>query len=522
LLTYDEPVLIKHGLLAFRIAMTQTFITSPLDFKHLPTQALYGDGEDGLGWVLSPKPFELSAVQHAALKRLGPVLQCFMQAIDDLYRLSSQSRQNGDDNKNGVPGWIAGLYEQGKPDSLLQFARMKRLKTHLPLILRPDLLLREDGTWTLCEIDAVPGGLGFTAALNRFYRLNGFLVLEGNDEMDNVPDSGVLAAERKNTLPVLFLQMLKNLAPDSAGEAPVIALVLSDEAADYRAEMSWLVNTIRQGEEGQAAYTNIVLLHPRELDLVRDRLVFTDAETGEEKPIDVLYRFFELFDLPNIPKIELIQYAIKKDLVVCTAPFKPHLEEKLSLALLHHPLLQSYWQKTLGKEDFDWFKSGVPESWVLDPTPIPPQAVIPGLSPAGEPVQDFRALKGLSQKERQLVLKPSGFSPLGWGSRGVTIGHDQPADVWAERLEEALQSFSKTPYILQNYRSASVLPASRVDRHSGEITEFQARVRLCPYYFVIGEEVKLAGALATACPANKKLIHGMKDAVLMPVAAPQK
>jgi len=28
--------------------------------------------------------------------------------------------------------------------------------------------------------------------------------------------------------------------------------------------------------------------------------------------------------------------------------------------------------------------------------------------------------------------------------------------------------------------------------------------------------VKLGGVLATICPANKKIIHGMKDAILAP------
>jgi len=46
------------------------------------------------------------------------------------------------------------------------------------------------------------------------------------------------------------------------------------------------------------------------------------------------------------------------------------------------------------------------------------------------------------------------------------------------------------------------------------------RVRLCPYYFVIGEgdaaRAQLGGVLATICPADKKLIHGMKEAILAP------
>ncbi|MDE3083895.1 MAG: hypothetical protein KGJ37_01580, partial [Verrucomicrobiota bacterium] len=42
------------------------------------------------------------------------------------------------------------------------------------------------------------------------------------------------------------------------------------------------------------------------------------------------------------------------------------------------------------------------------------------------------------------------------------------------------------------------------------------RLRLCPYYFVIDGKAKLSGALATFCPPDKKIIHGMQDAALLP------
>ena len=44
------------------------------------------------------------------------------------------------------------------------------------------------------------------------------------------------------------------------------------------------------------------------------------------------------------------------------------------------------------------------------------------------------------------------------------------------------------------------------------------RVRLTPYYFVAGETVKLGGILATVAPADKRLIHGMTDAIMAPCA----
>jgi hypothetical protein len=40
------------------------------------------------------------------------------------------------------------------------------------------------------------------------------------------------------------------------------------------------------------------------------------------------------------------------------------------------------------------------------------------------------------------------------------------------------------------------------------------RVRLCPYYFVADDEAKLGGILATIAPADKRLIHGMSDAIM--------
>jgi hypothetical protein len=43
------------------------------------------------------------------------------------------------------------------------------------------------------------------------------------------------------------------------------------------------------------------------------------------------------------------------------------------------------------------------------------------------------------------------------------------------------------------------------------------RVRLCPYFFTDEHgKTQLAGCLATIVPADKKKIHGMQDAILVP------
>jgi hypothetical protein len=54
------------------------------------------------------------------------------------------------------------------------------------------------------------------------------------------------------------------------------------------------------------------------------------------------------------------------------------------------------------------------------------------------------------------------------------------------------------------------------DRKADDIAVLDGRVRLCPYYFVLGDDVKLGGILATTAPADKRLIHGMSDAIMGP------
>jgi hypothetical protein len=55
-----------------------------------------------------------------------------------------------------------------------------------------------------------------------------------------------------------------------------------------------------------------------------------------------------------------------------------------------------------------------------------------------------------------------------------------------------------------------------LDRTNDDIRVFEGRVRLCPYFFVAGTQAKLGGILATIAPADKRLIHGMTDAVMAP------
>lgn len=430
-----------------------------------------------LHWRISPEPFSLGKDEISFIESLGPYLYLFYKASNKLYYESVHGRQ---------PEWVSKYLDQGKPRSLIDYARMNRMKGLLPGVIRPDLILTEDGM-VATELDSVPGGIGIAGSLGRAY-----FSLPGG----NVTGGGEGMIEG-------FMNMLRALIhlPD-----PLIAIVVSEESSDYRHEMEWVAGAIR--EDGGRAYT----IRPEEVLFTEEGLLL-DTGSGRER-IDVLYRFFELFDLKNIPKAELMMYSAKKKQVAVTPPPKPFLEEKLLYALFYHPLLKGYWVDELGEEVFSLLRKVFPRTWILDPAEMPPYGIIPDLEIGGRPVARWEALEKTTQGEREFVIKPSGFSELAWGSRGVVVGFDVSQEDWGNTLDKALGDFYKTPYILQEYHRGRHVEVAYLDETSGDIKKMTGRVRLCPYYFVEGEEVRLRGIMATVCTLEKKLIHGMEDAVI--------
>ena len=154
----------------------------------------------------------------------------------------------------------------------------------------------------------------------------------------------------------------------------------------------------------------------------------------------------------------------------------------------------------------------IPQTWLVNPDPMPPHAAVPGLN-----LTDWRQLSELSQKGRQLVLKLSGYNERAWGARSVRIGSDLSLADWTNAVEKAIAGFGKSPWILQRFEKPKRVEHEWFDFESGKAKSMPGRVRLCPYYFVHSEDkVRLSGVLATICPADKKIIHGMRDAILIP------
>lgn len=447
----------------------------------LPPQGSVSELQATTSWRLSPCPFYLSSDQLQFFADLGPQLLSFYRALNRLYHESVKGIQ---------PAWVAGYLDQGKPEVLVQYSRMKRFRDALPAVIRPDVIPTQTGM-VITELDSVPGGIGLTACLSGIYHdLAGDELIGGQD--------GMIRG---------FARMLRSL---QGGREGCIAIVVSEESKDYRPEMSWLAERLREG--GLSARC----VEPREIRFTEEGLrLHVDAH---EQAISVIYRFYELFDLLNIPKSELIQYAAKKGRVSVTPPYKPALEEKSAFALLHHPILRPFWEKELGADCLFHLSTLMPKTWLLDPAPLPAIATIPGLQVGGRAVAHWSDLETATQKERHFVIKPSGFSSLAWGSRGVSIGHDMPQNAWVDAIRDALASFPTMPSILQEFHKGKLFEMDYLDEDMRRIVRMSGRARLSPYYFVSDEKVELAGILATICPADKKILHGMKDAIMVPCA----
>jgi hypothetical protein len=446
-------------------------------------------------WQLSPDAWPLTPVQVAELEAIGAACLEFHHALETLY-LRSVAGKNLLRNKPLLAPWVADYLDRGKPAALVEHARDPQNRGVFPTVLRPDLLLTDEG-FVLTELDSVPGGIGLTAFLNRLY----------SDGSVTAPILGAGDAMIRG-----FHASLTALRPGVLN--PLIALIVSDEAGTYRPEMEWLAHQL------QLLGKRVFCLRPEDIFPLENSL-FYDSDGNPEK-IDILYRFFELFDLANIRTEKFIFESWRAGEVAIAPPMRPFQEEKLSLALFHHHRLQDYWSEALSGPALKLLRALIPPSWVIDPAPLPPGAVLDGPRVGGRSLNDWRDLVGASQKERDLIIKISGYHETAWGARSVVLGSDCSREEWQAGVAHAIALAPTNLHVLQAFKKPRRFehplfdPQAAVGSAPVAAAIKPGRLRLCPYYFVIGGRAELSGALATFCPPDKKIIHGMTDAALLP------
>ena len=426
--------------------------------EQIPANGLFA----GLDWRISPTPFPLGENLAKEIESLGRVLLQFYRAVNLLYRKSAEGKQ---------PEWVARWLDLGKPRELIELQRSAAFKNEIPRVIRPDVLLTENG-FRITELDSIPGGIGLTGWLNQTY-----------------------SALNSEPQPVNLLGgadgMIRGFE-SIFGDVKQVHIVISEEAATYKPEMDWLASQIGN------------------LKFKIQNSKFEGFADG-----DAVYRFFELFDLPNVPNAKRIFELAAEKKIKLSPPPKPMFEEKMLFALLWNRNLQNFWRQELGEGFLARLKNVIPYTWLVDPTPLPAHAAMPKLD-----LTDWLQLKTLSQKERDLILKVSGFSEKAWGARGVFLGSDLSQADWSAAVDDALKNFETSPYVLQRFEKPKMVEAKWFDFVKNEVVPMNGRARLCPYYFVSGEgdaaRPQLGGVLATIVPADKKIVHGMSDAVLAP------
>jgi hypothetical protein len=429
-------------------------------------------------------PFWITPKEFDFLKDLGQHLLSFYQAANRLYLDSAQGI---------APRSVSEYLDTGKPASIIAYDRMGRFSDGLPGIIRPDLILTDPTDsvggappaygMVATELDSVPGGMGQTLWLAQQYPQQP--LIGGRHGMRNG-----------------FIQMIHALSPK---RNPVLAIIVSEESRSYFSEMAFL------GEECNKAGLETVVAPPEAVSFQEEGVFVTSEKKCH--PVQILYRFFELFDLKNVPQSEPILQAAVQGQMIITPPPKAHLEEKMLFAFLHHPALKSFWVNQMGHETMTVITKLFPKTWILHSS-FPISNFVIG----DRVISNFHELGQLGQKARRLIIKPSGFSEIAWGSRGVRVGHDLPEEEWSQAIESALAGFHKTPYVLQPFHKGRRVKMEYIDPTTNQPVPMEGRVRLSPYYFIDKQEAILGGVLATVCPLNKKLIHGMSEAIMAPCA----
>ncbi|RYD24051.1 MAG: hypothetical protein EOP88_01820, partial [Verrucomicrobiaceae bacterium] len=255
----------------------------------------------GGAWRWSPEPFKITKAEARQMMALGHPLARFQQACDGLYRRSAAGK---------LPTWLAELLDEGKPDWLVKVQREPGMAEQFPRVIRPDLILTESG-FSMTELDSVPGGIGVAAWLARVYSKAGFDVLGGPEGM---------------------VEGFRSLMPEGG------SVLVSEEAGDYRPEMEWL--TAQLGDTWKVT-------------------------SAEEYVPDgqALYRFFELFDWESISSVKRLAEDSAEGKIRITSPFKPHLEDKLWLALLWSPALKKIWEQALRGSHLQRLRIEHPAVW---------------------------------------------------------------------------------------------------------------------------------------------------------------
>jgi hypothetical protein len=278
----------------------------------------------------------------------------------------------------------------------------------------------------------VPGGIGLTGWLGKTYAELGDQIVGGAHGMMEGFDA-MLRAESKT-------------------DEPRAVVVVSDEAATYRPEMEWLESAGR-----------IPRRAPGRTDEHR--------QSCRRLPLLRIIRFAQ-----RAQRVKALMDAAAQRRGACDAAVQTAARRENAFRLSVDGAIARVLAGATRRQDASAaLREVLPYTWILDPTPLPPHAVIPELN-----IHDWRDMAEFSQKQRELVLKISGFSDRAWGSRGVYVGHDLPSTRMGGGDRPGAGRASPThPFILQRFEKSKLFDAQYVDFESERDRARSVRVSAC-------------------------------------------
>ena len=104
--------------------------------EHLPAGLFRTEEGEGTPWRIAPEPFRLAPATVGRIEALGSDLAAFYRALNALYTRSARGT---------APAFIAEELDRGKPDFIVKLARQNRFRAEIPQVIRPDLILTDNG-----------------------------------------------------------------------------------------------------------------------------------------------------------------------------------------------------------------------------------------------------------------------------------------------------------------------------------------------------------------------------------------
>lgn len=324
------------------------------------------------------------------------------------------------------------------------------------LFLRPDIIITPAG-FSICEIETSPFGLALAEILNQAYRSAG---------VDTMVDDNTLKEYVKSTT-------------NSTGQ-----IVYSNKTASYAGQLGFLGEKIFSGQAR--------------------RWSATSANDLSGKPSGEIYRAFYLAEYGVDAKVIDLTESAAIDRVSMMPSLTPHMEEKAVMALLWDRRFQDYFISTLGSASVTHLKSLIPPTWIVG------HETNFSLGMPGN-ATDSLSLAELTNSRRKYVLKPSGFHSQASWSEGVHMLHKKSHAKALELIKGAMED-QDSLYVVQEFTKATELPMSW-DDIDGTQRQMNARVRLTPYYGMLGTmAAKLIGLKATCCE-NTDYIHAGSSSI---------